>query len=218
MKPGYERLALIIHHRTSICFLFLLVSFASAYTCTQAEKPDWKKIEARLQHNPHEAFLVDPVTQMTPLHYAVTRRSTAPDHSYVMSLIRGVALINAEAGETQCSAKGFTPLAYACDSSSASSSSSSASSSGANDDNVDHVDDDLVWDAEIIRTLHEMNDIAMDVKSKRGHPPLSIHIMAISRRKFHEQSTRTPDGFESPGKVFNKCSPPHRPTLVFALQ
>jgi hypothetical protein len=118
---------------------------------------------------------------MTPLHYAVTRRSTAPDHSYVMSLIRGVALINAEAGETQCSEKGFTPLAYACDSSSSS-------------DN-----DDLVWDAEVIRTLHEANDIAMDVKSKRGHPPLSIHIMSISRRKFYEQSTRTQYGFESPG-------------------
>jgi hypothetical protein len=121
---------------------------------------------------------------MTPLHYAVTRRTTAPDHSYVMSLIRGVALINPEAGETQCSEKGFTPLAYACDSTSS-----------------DY--DDLVFDADVIRTLHEVNDIAMDVTSKRGHPPLSIHIMAISRRKFYEQSTRAQDGFESPGMIFN---------------
>lgn len=62
----------------------------------------------------------------------------------VLAMIPDIAAINPEAGETQCAALGYTPLAYACDS----------SIHNSNTENNDDVD--LAFDAEVIACLHKV--------------------------------------------------------------
>eukprot|EP00977_Amphora_coffeiformis_P029145 scaffold39012_cov191-Amphora_coffeaeformis.AAC.4 len=151
----------------------------------QAESPRWDAIAERMFDKPEEAFLVDPTTGLSALHFAVTKRKTASDPSRVVAVVKGIGKANPMAAASKCLPQGFTPLAYCCHSQS-----------------LDP--DDLAWDAEIATALCECNPDAIKVQSKKRLFPLAIHIAAVSRLRFRtlhhhdKSSSSTSKSFSSP--------------------
>ena len=146
----------------------------------QADPPRWEAIEERMWDKPEEAFLVDPATGLSTLHYAITRRKTAKDMPRVVAVVKGLAKANPKSSVSKCINQGFTPLAYCC-----------------NSESLDK--DALAWDAEIANALYECNPDAIKVQSKRYLYPLAIHIAALSRLRFQNPKSPEAQGsFSSP--------------------
>lgn len=150
----------------------------------QAETPRWDAISERMYDKPEEAFLVDPTTGLSALHFAVTRRKTARDPSTAVAVVKGIGKANPAAGVSRCLTQGFTPLAYCCHS-----------------ESLDK--DDLAWDAEIVSALCECNPDAIKVQSKKRLYPLAVHVAAVSRLRFLRakkvsSSSSTSESFSSP--------------------
>ncbi|KAL7570661.1 hypothetical protein ACA910_014934 [Epithemia clementina (nom. ined.)] len=139
----------------------------------QKEKPDWDRIVQRVTSTWEEAFLTDPLTKMNAVHYIILRRRTCPSMDVIISTVRSILAQNAEAAVACDVEHGFTPLAFVCD---------TAPQIYVNIDlTKEQVEEILEQDAALITALHEENDIAMDISSKRGLPPLAIHVAALSR-------------------------------------
>lgn len=131
----------------------------------QAASPRWDAIEARMWDKPEEAFLVDPATGLSSLHYAVLKGKTATDPAIAAAVVKGLAKANPMAAVSKCLTRGLTPLAYCCHS-----------------ESLDK--DALAWDSEIVSALYECNPDAIKVQSKRNLFPLAIHVAAVSRLRF----------------------------------
>ena len=137
----------------------------------QAETPDWDRIVQRVSSTWEEAFLTDPLTKMNAVHYIILRRRTCPQFETVISTVRSILAQNAEAAVACDAEHGFTPMAFVCD---------TAPEIYLNANNQ-VVEEYLEQDASLIAALHEENDIAMDIGSKRGLTPLAVHVAALSR-------------------------------------
>ena len=144
----------------------------------QAEKPDWDRIVQRVSSTWEEAFLTDPLTKMNAVHYVILRRRTCPNFDTVISTVRAILEQNAEAAVACELENGFTPLAVVCDTAPPNNTKSSTRST--NHDKAS-LEEYLEQDAALITALHEENDIAMDITSKRGLTPLAVHVAALSR-------------------------------------
>lgn len=138
----------------------------------KAEKPDWAKILQRLANSEEEAFLTDPWTKMNAVHYIVLRRRSCPSFEVVRAAVKLLMAQNSDAAVACDMEHGFTPLAFLCE--------SSADNYLLGETN-EQVTEFLRQDAELITCLHEDNDIAMDIPSKRGLSPLALHVAALSR-------------------------------------
>jgi hypothetical protein len=124
----------------------------------EAEKPQWVEImEASCDVDC--ASYIHPVSCLTPLHLAVMARD--PTHNKArLGVIRSLLLSSIKPTEIKCQKHGYTPLAYAC---------------------ITSTMEDLEDDAAIIKVLLENNHKAFRISSNEGHNPLDVHILSMSR-------------------------------------